>query len=208
MEKLLYIVRHGQTDLNLKGIVQGRGIDSPLNKTGRRQSEAFYEYYKDEGFDKIYTSTMLRTHQTAAPFLTEGIPWEQLDGLDEIGWGIYEGREQTAEVMDGFLKLTTAWRNGQLDLSVEGGETPNQLLARQRRALKHILSAQEEKKVLVCMHGRAIRVFLCLLINQDIALMDDFPHTNTVLYRVHYDGRDFTIEDAYNIKHLEGLLAE
>lgn len=208
MEKLLYIIRHGQTDLNLKGIVQGRGIDSPLNEMGRRQSEAFYEYYKDEGFDKIYTSTMVRTHQTVAPFLTEGVPWEQLDGLDEIGWGIYEGKEQTAEVMNGFLELTTAWRDGHLDRCVEGGETPNQLLARQRRALNHILSVQEEKKVLICMHGRAIRVFLCLLANRDVASMDDFPHTNTVLYRVRYNGLDFAIEDSYNTKHLEGLLAE
>src|SRR5690606_20246228 len=126
--------------------------DAPLNEMGRRQSEAFYEYYRDEGFDKIYTSTMLRTHQTVAPLLTDGIPWEQLDGLDEIGWGIYEGKEQTIEVMNGFSELITAWRNGQLDCCVEGGETPIQLVSRQRRALQHILSAQKEEKVLVCMH--------------------------------------------------------
>lgn len=208
MEKSLFIIRHGQTDLNLKGIVQGRGINTSLNEMGRRQAAAFYENYRDENFDKIYTSTLVRTHETVAPFIEQGIPWEQLDGLDEIGWGIYEGREQTPEVMEGFAALIDGWRNGQLDSCVEGGETPNQLAARQRRALDRILMMSDEKKVLICMHGRAMRVFLCLLTKLDIALMDDFPHTNTALYRVNYDGTEFKIEDTYNIKHLEGLLTE
>ena len=34
MKKTFYFIRHGQTDLNLKGIVQGRGVDSPLNENG------------------------------------------------------------------------------------------------------------------------------------------------------------------------------
>lgn len=206
MEKTLYIIRHGQTDFNLKGIVQGRGIDSPLNETGRKQAEAFYAYYRGVNFDKIYTSTLVRTHQTVAPFA--GLPKEELAGLDEIGWGIYEGKEQTADIMEGFADLTERWRMGELNRSVEGGETPNQLAVRQREALAHILSRRDEKTILICMHGRAMRVFLCVLIGRDIASMDDFPHTNTALYKVHYDGRVFSIVDAYNIKHLAGLLAE
>jgi len=209
LEKTLYIIRHGQTDFNLKGIVQGRGVDSPLNETGEKQAEAFYTAYRDVHFDKIYTSSLLRTHQTVAPFLNDGIPMEQLAGLDEIGWGAYEGKEQTPEIMEGFTDLITRWRNGELDRSVEGGETPNQLASRQRVALNHMLSLPDEKKVLVCMHGRAMRVFLCLLINRDIALMDDFPHTNTALYKVLYNEEEgFSIEDAYNIQHLAGLLTE
>ncbi|MEC3879925.1 histidine phosphatase family protein [Parapedobacter sp. 10938] len=206
MEKTLYIIRHGQTDLNLKGIVQGRGVDSPLNETGKKQAEAFFARYRDVDFDKIYTSTLVRTHQTVAPFV--GIPTEQLAGLDEIGWGAYEGKEQTPDIMTGFVELTESWRLGELDRAVEGGETPNQLVARQREALSHILSHPDEKTVLVCMHGRAMRVFLCLLIERNIASMDEFPHTNTALYKVHYDGQRFSIVDAYNIEHLAGLLTE
>ncbi len=208
MEKILYIIRHGQTDLNLKGIVQGRGVDSPLNEMGRMQAQAFYNYYKDERFDKIYTSTLIRTHQTVAPFLQAGLPMEQLQGLDEIGWGIYEGKEQTPDVMEGFSDLIARWRNGELDICVEGGETPNQLAKRQRDALNYILSKEKEEKILICMHGRAMRVFLCVLTDRNIALMDDFPHTNTALYRVHYDGHAFSIDDAYNIQHLDGLYTE
>src|SRR3546814_4060582 len=97
---------------------------------------------------------------------------------------------------------------GELDRAVEGGETPTHLAARQREALSLILSHPDEKTLLVCMHGRAMRVFLCLLIARDIASMDEFPHTNTALYKVHYDGKQFSIVDAYNIEHLAGLLNE
>ena len=185
--------------------MQGRGVDAPLNETGRKQADAFYARYKDEQFDKVYTSTLLRTHQTVAGFLQDGLPTAQLSGLDEIGWGIYEGLEQTPEVMKGFSDLIARWRNGELDICVEGGETPNQLVARQREALTHILSQKDEKKILICMHGRAMRVFLSVLTHRDIALMDDFPHTNTALYKVYYDGHSFSIEEAYNIQHLDGL---
>ena len=208
MKKTLYIIRHGQTDLNLKGIVQGRGINSPLNETGRKQAAAFYNHYRNKSFDKIYTSTLLRTHQTVERFT--GIPSEQLSGLDEIGWGIYEGKEQTPDIMQGFVELIAQWRAGQLDVAVEAGETPNQLAERQREAIHYILSHPDEKEVLICMHGRAMRVFLCVLTGRDISLMDEFPHTNTALYKVGYDGDTFSIVDAYNVEHLQiaGLLTE
>ncbi|WP_262507264.1 histidine phosphatase family protein [Sphingobacterium populi] len=119
MKKTFYFIRHGQTDLNLQGIVQGRGVNSPLNDTGRKQAEAFYQAYKHVPFDKVYTSTLLRTHETVAAFVASGIPTEQLEGLDEISWGIYEGREQDESIMAGFKALVEQWRNNLLDVAVE-----------------------------------------------------------------------------------------
>ena len=46
MNKLLYIVRHGQTELNKQGIIQGRGMDTDLNDEGRKQAAQFFEAYK------------------------------------------------------------------------------------------------------------------------------------------------------------------
>ena len=54
MTKKIYITRHGQTDFNKKGIVQGSGVDSDLNETGRLQAEAFFKKFKDHPFDKLY----------------------------------------------------------------------------------------------------------------------------------------------------------
>lgn len=205
----MYIIRHGETDLNKKGIVQGRGVNSPLNETGLKQAELFYEFYKSVPFEKLFTSTLLRTHQTVDGFIQSGIPWEQLEGLDEISWGIYEGKEQTEEVLSGFLALTQGWCNGELDSCVENGETPNQVKKRQEQAIDYILNTMStHSKVLVCMHGRAIRLLLCLLLGIDLSRMDEFPHTNTALYKVLYDGVRFEIIDFYNISHLEGIDSE
>lgn len=205
MKKILYFIRHGQTDLNQKGIVQGRGVNSPLNQNGIQQANAFYEAYKTIPFDKIYTSTLLRTHQTVAPFLEMGIPMEKLVGLDEISWGIYEGKEQNAEILHGFQRLVESWKNNELDQSVEDGESPNSLVARQKIAISHILKQEDEETVLICMHGRALRIMLCHLTNVPVCQMDDFPHANTALYKLAYEDGQFSIVDYYNIKHLDNL---
>ncbi|VTP96736.1 histidine phosphatase family protein [Sphingobacterium daejeonense] len=208
MKKTFYFIRHGQTELNLKGIVQGRGVDSPLNENGIKQAQAFYDTYKNIPFDKIYTSTLIRTHQTVAPFLKDGIPMEQLIGLDEISWGIYEGQTQTEEILTGFDKVVSSWRNNDLDLAIEEGESPNTLVTRQKEAIEYMLQQPEEETILVCMHGRALRVMLCHLTNVPVCNMDDFPHTNTALYKLEYSDNEFAIVDHYNVKHLEGLLDE
>jgi len=97
IEKTLYIVRHGQTDLNKQGIVQGRGRDTDLNKEGRHQAQQFYEAYKDVPFDKIYISELKRTQQSIQPFIDDGLPFEKLAGLDELAWGVLEGQPSTPE---------------------------------------------------------------------------------------------------------------
>lgn len=90
MSKELYIIRHAETELNRLGIVQGRGVDSDLNDTGRAQAAAFFERYKTVAFDKIYTSELKRTHQTVQQFIDLGLPWEQELGLDELAWGLWK----------------------------------------------------------------------------------------------------------------------
>lgn len=205
MRKTFYFIRHGQTDLNLKGIVQGRGVNSPLNDNGKKQAQAFYDAYKHIPFDKVYTSTLLRTHQTVEQFVRDGIPMEELDGLDEISWGIYEGKEQDETILSGFEKVVSQWQNNDLDLAIENGESPNQLVTRQKEAIQHMLKQPGERTVLVCLHGRALRILLCHLTDVPVCRMDDFPHTNTALYIVEYEDGAFKIVDHYNTAHLEAL---
>lgn len=203
IQKTLYIVRHGQTDLNKQGIVQGRGRDTDLNDEGRNQARQFYEAYKDVAFDKIYISMLKRTQQSIQPFIDLGIPFEKLAGLDELAWGIHEGQPATPETKAAFLDLMRNWLDGNLDEKFEGGESPNEVKVRQLEALDVIMSHPEEKTVLVCMHGRALRLLMCILTEQPLTQMDTFPHQNLVLYKVVYDGSKFTIAEANNALHLK-----
>ncbi|RYE19700.1 MAG: histidine phosphatase family protein [Sphingobacteriaceae bacterium] len=205
-KKTLYIIRHGETDLNKAGIVQGRGMDTNLNETGRKQGEAFYKAYKNVAFDKIYTSVLKRTHQTVKQFIDSDIAWEQLSGLDEMAWGDYEGKAVSEETRGRFKKIMQSWKDGDLDVRFENGESPNEVQIRQKEALEIIMSHPEENTVLICMHGRAMRLLLCLLNNQPLTEMDGYPHRNTTLYKVNFDGEKFHIIDFNNTDHLKYLL--
>jgi broad specificity phosphatase PhoE len=203
--KKLYIIRHGETDFNKQGIVQGRGVNSDLNEFGVSQGRAFYEKYKDIPFDKVYTSTLKRTHQTVKGFLDKGLPWEQLSGLDELAWGKYEGKKSGIEVREAFLNLIHAWTQGHFDVKPENGESPNEVYIRQAAAVDYIVNQKNERTILICMHGRAMRLLLCLLTKQSLNHMDEFPHQNTSLYVVDYDGTDFKINEFNSLEHLKGL---
>jgi broad specificity phosphatase PhoE len=200
--KTLYVVRHGQTELNKLGIVQGRGRDTDLNDEGRRQAGQFFDAYRTVPFDKIYISKLKRTQQSIQQFIDLGIPFEKLSGLDELAWGILEGQPSTPANRAAFLKLIRNWLAGKLDTKFEGGESPNEVKERQLEALKTIMSHPEEKNVLICMHGRAMRLFMCVLLNKPLTEMETFPHQNLVLYKVTWDGSKYEIVDFNNAQHL------
>ena len=201
--KTLYIIRHGETDLNRQGIVQGRGMNTDLNDEGRKQANLFFEGYKYIHFDKIYISTLKRTQQSIQQFIDLGIPYERLSGLDELAWGVLEGQPSTPANRAAFLKLIRHWLDGQLDEKFEGGESPNEVKARQLEAMKVIMSHPEEKTVLVCMHGRAMRLLMCVLLDKPLTDMESFPHQNLVLYKVTWDGSKYEIVDFNNAQHLK-----
>ena len=101
------------------------------------------------------------------------------------------------------MKLMRDWLDGNLDSKFEGGESPNEVKARQLEALKVIMSHPEEKTVLICMHGRALRLFLCIFHNLPLTEMENFPHQNLVLYKVTWDGNKYEVVDFNNAQHLK-----
>jgi broad specificity phosphatase PhoE len=203
--KKIYLVRHGQTDFNMRGIVQGSGIDSSLNEEGVRQAKAFFEHYRDVPFNRIYTSGLKRTVQTVQSFIDTGIPFESLAGLNEISWGNKEGQKITPEEDAYYHWMLKQWQDGNTSLKIEGGESPDDVAARQRPAIEHILSREEDSNLLICMHGRAIRILLCQLLNYPLKSMDMFEHENLCLYLLNQTGSMFSVEKYNHTGHLVGL---
>jgi probable phosphoglycerate mutase len=180
--KTIYIIRHGQTEFNKKGIVQGSGVDTDLNETGTRQAHQFFNHYRHIPFSRVYVSALKRTHQTVEEFIKIGIPQTILVELNEINWGKMEGVEPTPESHKMFVETLEKWQQGFLDVAAAGGESPNELYDRQKNGLAKIMAATDEDPVLICMHGRAMRSFLCLLTGTPLQQMDDFEHGNVCLY--------------------------
>ena len=203
--KHIYITRHGQTDYNKKGIVQGSSVDTSLNETGRRQAELFYEAYKNIPFDKIYTSKLQRTHQSVQGFIDKNIPWEQHEGLNEISWGKYDGKLSSKEDKELYLSIMERWTKGEVDLTIGGGESPVQVQQRQIPVWDLILSREEEKNVLVCIHGRALRILMCHVKNVPLTEMDTFDHDNLCLYLLEYEGSKLEMLKVNCLLHLKEL---
>lgn len=200
--KKIYLIRHGQTDYNLKGIVQGRKVNADLNATGHEQARLFYQAYKHVAFDKVYTSALIRTWQSVDPFIQQGIAHEAYEGLDEISWGNQDGKIVTHEDKEYYWGMLQRWTEGEVDYKIEGGESPLDVQARQLPVIDLLKARKHEKVILVCMHGRAMRILLSTLLDSDLRYMDEFEHSNLCLYIINFDGKCFTLELVNDTKHL------
>ena len=92
----LFVIRHGQTDANVKKILQGH-MDTELNVTGKEQAHKLGQYLsKDRNieFDKVYSSDLKRCQETIKTVLSqfqERVKVETTEGLRERCMGVIEG---------------------------------------------------------------------------------------------------------------------
>jgi broad specificity phosphatase PhoE len=201
----IYLIRHGETDYNRRNIVQGGGIDSDLNDTGRLQGAAFFKQYGHISFTKIYCTALKRTRQTLAAFAAQGHEIAELPELNEFGWGIMEGVEGDDIVKAEFEKVLSAWRAGDLHACVPAGESPLAAWARAEPGMARVLrDAGPDDKILICSHGRIMRVVLAQLTGYGLRKMDLFPHQNTALNLLSFDAQGrFRIHKLNDVSHLQ-----
>jgi probable phosphoglycerate mutase len=203
--KTIHLIRHGQTDFNKRNIIQGSGINSDLNEQGQAQAKAFYETFKHAAYDHVYTSELNRAIQSVQGFINDGIPHTALPAFNEINWGIMEGRESSEATAALFAATVSEWQNGNIHHAIEQGETPYDMYQRQAIGLNKVLSKTEENKILICMHGRAIRSFLCLLTQTPLHSMEQWEHSNLCLYELVFNGQIFEVKQANSIDHLSSI---
>lgn len=180
-ELTLYFVRHGQTDYNKSGIVQGSGIDSSLNETGYAQAQAFFEHYRHLKFDRIFASTLKRTHQTLSFWKEAGYTFTTDPGLNEFSWGIHEGKKPSPEQNRNFRAILTKWAEGDFSEKVPQGESPVDAWERSKPFFDRLLNDYMGEQILLCSHGRQLRVILSNLLHADMRQMEQFSHHNTAL---------------------------
>ena len=182
----LYIIRHAETEYNRKGIIQGSEVDSDINDVGDHQSESFYDYYKDVNFDKVYVSNLKRTFQTIKRFTENGVEYEKLKEFNEISWGVNQGK---SDDLKDYAELIDSWLAGDLDNKFNEGESPNEMSVRLVKGFNKVLEDNHDT-VLLCIHGRALRILLSKIIDNDLTKMDKYIHSNTGLYILEYrDGK-------------------
>ena len=195
----LYIIRHAETEYNRKGIIQGSEVDSDINDVGESQANSFYEYYKNINFDKIYVSDLKRTFQTIRKFTENGSSYEKLKEFNEISWGVNQGK---SDDLEDYAKLIDTWLAGNLDNKFEEGESPNEMSVRLVKGFDKVLD-DDHDTVLLCIHGRALRILLSKIIDNDLTKMDKYVHSNTGLYILEYKNGKYEILGSNLRNHLE-----
>ena len=154
-------VRHGETDANISGILQGQG-DCPLNANGLAQADAAAEYLRDTPFDAIYASDLSRAAETARRIRELGhadVPFITTRDLREMDCGELENKtwlelkERYPGQMAIFYRDTAAG-------IFPGGESKDGFQSRVSQFLEMALKQHRGKRILLVSHGGVLqRVF-------------------------------------------------
>ena len=151
MKTHLIIIRHGQTDHNLNGLLQGH-LDIPLNMKGIAQAQEIREKLKTESFDIIISSDLSRAYQTAKIisagtnlFITKNTC------LRERYLGVFQGQNKNSFNMDG--------------PHIQDVESLEDMQKRILDSLWKIISEYKGKNILVVCHGGVIRNILAAIEN-------------------------------------------
>ncbi len=199
--KYIYIFRHGETEYNKLGIMQGRSIDLSLNDQGKIQVNKFYEFYKNIPFELVISSELKRSKESIGKFVKKGIPFKIDERITEISWGANEGQPMGEETKQRFKKMIQEWAKGNLDYCIPGGETGLSLVTRIDSFITD-LKQRPEKYILINTHGRALKMLVTRMLQQDISMMEKYKHHNTGLYLFEQENDKFNLIKENNIDHL------
>lgn len=177
--KRLYLLRHGQTEFNVKKLVQGR-CDSPLTDLGRQQAGMAATWIKSHNVvpDKVVSSPLGRAMDTARLVATELLgpdaAVEPCEGIIERCYGSFEEGSHDALPTD-------VWDPGE-DLVPFGGEGSRALQERMVGTLTNIMGADGIETLLAVSHGSASRQFIKCAAPEGFELPTKLPNCAIMIF--------------------------
>ncbi len=155
-------VRHGETDANRAGILQGGAINMSLNGNGRIQAGAVAEYLSREKFDAAFASDLLRAAETADIIVRankHGMPFELTSKLREWNCGEMDGLS-FEEIYKRFPQEGKSFAFEQIETQMPGGELGTDFQARIDHFMMDLVRDYSGKKILLVAHGGTLqRIF-------------------------------------------------
>jgi len=177
--KRLYLLRHGQTEFNVKKLVQGR-CDSPLTDLGRKQAGMAAAWLKAHGVvpDKVVSSSLGRAMDTASlvarELLGPDAAVEPCEGIIERCYGTFEEGPHDALPTD-------VWDPGE-DLVPFGGEGSKALQERMVATLTNIMGSEGIETLLAVSHGSASRQFIKAAAPEGFELPTKLPNCAIMIF--------------------------
>lgn len=159
---MIYIIRHGQTEMNNAKVLQGRS-NHPLNQTGMEQAREVAKWFQEHDihFERIYSSPLTRAIQTA--YLVSGAePGDESrevltdERLIEMDYGPYEGMSLSAPAPE----VITFFSDFQHNPAPEGMEPLADVVKRSGEFLEEIREIAENEDILISTHAIAMKGLL------------------------------------------------
>lgn len=203
----LYIVRHGETEWNVRHIIQGHK-NSPLTEKGRSQARELGSHLAKIVFDEVFSSDSLRARQTAEIVAEQRkLAIKTTRAMRERTFGKYDGqpvalyKNELKQELENFARLT---REQKMNKKVHSEiESDSEIIARVITFLREVSVAYIGKTVLVVTHGGTIRTLLIHLGYGSHEELQFGSVDNTAYVKLFSDGIDFIIYEIFGINKLK-----
>ncbi len=196
-------VRHGETAWNVDTRIQGQ-LDIPLNDTGRWQAARLGAALAEEGVQAIYSSDLLRAHETAqAISRATGVPIVTDTGLRERGFGDFEGHTWL-EIEARWPEGAQRWRKREPDYQPGGhGESLTTFYARCTGTAARLAAAHPGQTVVMVAHGGVMDCFYRAASRVDLLTPRSWLLGNASVNRLLYTPEGFTLVGWSDTSHLD-----
>ena len=200
-ERRMYIVRHGATDWNQSGRIQGH-IDIPLNETGRVQARLVSLRLATFKATALFSSDLLRAYETAQIIgQATGLRVLQKPELREINFGVWQGLS-SLQIRERDPEVYAARRANPYDVAPAGAETWRHFYARAVQAVLEILAVIEAERLIVVTHGGVCTALGLRALGFDCTGKRTFDSQNCGIHTIAVQGDTWRAVALNDITHL------
>lgn len=198
----VYIVRHGESENNVKDII---GADPDLTAKGKQEAKSIAKKLTDIPFAAIFSSDLIRAKKTAQIIaLQRRLRVITRKELRERNYGKYEGQLMTKyqrEMRDVIERMCTMTDEEiKVFRRYEGFETDEELALRFTDCLRRLIISYRGKTLLVVTHGMVMRVLLVYLGFTSYKELPPFAIENTGYVHVLSDGANFFVKEVSGVR--------
>ena len=202
--KKIILVRHGESEFNAKGIIQGH-IDTDLTPRGLVQAHLLGLALKDRfNIDKVISSDLRRAYRTAYTIGDIlGVDISKDKRLREMFFGDWEGKSYKY-IFERYNDYFYKWLKNPINNPLPSQEKTEEFLSRLNNFLNDLLK-MEEKVITVVAHGGSIQGLMCLMLDIGLENLWAFKHTNASYSVVVFEDNRFYLKELNNSYHLDKL---
>ncbi len=205
--KTVYFIRHGESLSNVKKTFTGQQ-NAKLSKTGLKQAELIKNFFENISVDEIYSSTLIRTVQTATPLSKlKKLKIKRRKCFKEIGAGKWEGKTFDY-IAEKYPSEYSVWRTDLINAKPTKGESVRTLCERVYRGAVKILEKTKSQTVVISTHATPVRAIKCYSENGNFENIQNTAWAeNASVSKFTYENGKFTFIKTYT-EHLDGLITE